>query len=25
MARWQRHGQWIEIYDVSTGTLAAAR
>jgi 4-amino-4-deoxy-L-arabinose transferase-like glycosyltransferase len=25
LARWQRHGQWIEVYEVSTDTLASAR
>lgn len=24
IARWQRRGQWIEIYEVSTGTVVAA-
>jgi hypothetical protein len=25
VARWERRGQWIEVYEVSTGTVAAAR
>jgi hypothetical protein len=25
VARWQRRGQWIEVFEVSTGTVTAAR
>jgi 4-amino-4-deoxy-L-arabinose transferase-like glycosyltransferase len=25
VARWEHRGQWIEVYEVSTGTVAAAR
>lgn len=25
VARWERHGLWVEVYEVGTGTVAAAR
>ena len=25
VARWERHGQWIEVYEAGAGTVAAAR